>query len=63
VACILQILSCAGGRLPSTSQVSYSERIEAVNCGGMYLSEILHKTVAEGRAIRGNVTENDVPPK
>lgn len=35
VTCILQVLSCAGGRLPSTSELSYSERgeeLHAVEC-------------------------------
>ena len=31
VTCILQVLSCAGGRLPSTSQLSHSEGLEEVH--------------------------------
>jgi hypothetical protein len=50
--CIPQALSCAGGKLPSTSQLSYSERAKSAR-SGMYLSDTLHQAVAGGCAIRG----------
>ena len=31
VTCILQVLSCVGGRSPSTSELSYSERAEGLH--------------------------------
>jgi hypothetical protein len=58
--CILQVLSCAGGRSPSTLRSVTAKRMN--HCGGIYLSDTLHETIAEAPTVRGVVGGEAVLP-
>ena len=61
--CILRILSCAGGRSPSTSQFSESERGKQYSV--LHLPDTLHETEAEEQAINtiGEGSHRNEPDK